>query len=82
VTEVLSTTNLNDVVIFDWEAPADNGLSITSYTVIIINSANLFIENLDYCNGADTTIVSNTECTIPLSSLTSEPFSLGLDDEI
>lgn len=42
----------------------------------------MFIENLDYCNGADTTIVANTECTIPLSSLTSEPFSLTLDNEI
>jgi hypothetical protein len=42
----------------------------------------LYAENPDYCNGADTTILTETECTIPLSSLTDAPFSLTLGDEI
>lgn len=50
VTTVLTSTNVNDQVVFDWSAPVDNGLVITSYTVLIRNSENLWVENLDYCN--------------------------------
>lgn len=43
---------------------------------------NLFAEELNYCNGALADIVSTTECTIPLSILTADPFSLLLDESI
>jgi hypothetical protein len=69
-------------VVFDWEAPAENGLTITSYTVMIRKADNQFAEILDYCNGALADIVAVTECTIPLTSLTSAPFNLVLDDTI
>jgi hypothetical protein len=65
-----TTTNALDQVVFDWETPDNNGLPITSYTVMIRKSDNLYAEILDYCNGALVEIVTVTECTIPLSSLT------------
>lgn len=49
---------------------------------MIRKSDNLFDEILDYCNGALVEIVAATECTIPLSSLTSSPFNLELDESI
>jgi hypothetical protein len=69
-------------VVFDWEAPAANGLTITSYTVMIRKADNQFAEILDYCNGALADIVAVTECTIPLTSLTTAPFNLVLDNTI
>jgi len=49
---------------------------------MIRKNDNTFAEILDYCNGALTAIVAATECTIPLSSLTADPFNLVLDDSI
>lgn len=49
---------------------------------MIRKADNLFAEILDYCNGADEDIVTVTECTIPLATLTAEPFSLQLDESI
>jgi hypothetical protein len=77
-----SNINTLELVVFDWGAPLDNGLPITSYTIMIRKADNLFDEILDYCNGALADIVAATECTIPLTSLTSAPFSLLLDDSI
>lgn len=34
------------------------------------------------CNGGDSTILSNSQCTIPLSILTAVPFSLTNGDSI
>ena len=82
ITAQPSTTNTNELVVFDWNAPAPNGLTITSYTIQIRKADNLFNENLDYCNGADPAIVAATECTIPLASLTAAPFSLLLGADI
>jgi len=69
-------SNILNQVKFDWTAPAENGLAITSYTVLIRSSDNQYTEILDYCNGALASIMSTTECTIPLATLTASPFSL------
>jgi hypothetical protein len=79
---VPSNVNALELVVFDWVAPVNNGITITSYTVMIRKSDNLFAEDLDYCNGALADIVAATECTIPMSTLTSAPFNLVLDDSI
>jgi len=52
--------NVLDQVNFDWVAPFNNGLPITSYKVMIRKSDNTFAEILDYCNGALATIILNT----------------------
>lgn len=67
---------------FDWDAPASNGLTITSYTVMIRKADNVYAELLDHCNGALAGIVAATECTIPLTWLTDAPFNLVLDESI
>ena len=71
-----ANSNILNQVKFDWTAPAENGLAITSYTVLIRSSDNQYTEILDYCNGALASIMSTTECTIPLATLTASPFSL------
>jgi len=71
-----TNSNILNQVKFDWTAPAENGLAITSYTVLIRSSDNQYTEILDYCNGALASIMSTTECTIPLATLTASPFSL------
>jgi hypothetical protein len=77
-----TTTNALDQVIFDWSTPVNNGLEVTSYKVLIRQSDNQYEEIIDYCNGADSQIVTDTQCTIPLSVLRANPHSLVLDDSI
>ena len=77
-----TTTNVLEQVVFDWSTPVNNGLPVTSYKVLIRQSDNQYEEIIDYCNGAQSIIVTVTECTIPLSTLTSEPFNLVLNDSI
>jgi hypothetical protein len=69
-------------VIFDWTAPDNNGLPISSFTVLIRKADNQFAELLEYCNGAVEPILTNTECTVPLASLIAEPFLLKQADSI
>ena len=73
-----TTTNSGSEVIIDWSAPAENGSPITSYTVTILQSDGLtYTEDTANCDGTDK-IISATQCTIPLSVLTSAPYSLSL----
>lgn len=53
----------------DWSAPADNGASITSYIIEVKNASGAWLQNTVYCDGADSTVLTNTECTIPMSIL-------------
>jgi hypothetical protein len=82
VPEPPTTANLLDQVVISWSAPVNNGLSISSYTVLIRQSDNTYAENIDYCNGALASIVTSTTCTIPLATLRAEPYSLVLDDSV
>lgn len=76
------TENILEKVLFDWTAPTGNGLSISSYSVLIRKSDNSYAEQIDYCNGALASVVSATQCIIPLSTLIAEPFNLVLGDSI
>jgi hypothetical protein len=71
-----------DEVIFDWTAPDNNGLPISSFTVLIRKADNQFAELIEYCNGAVEPILSSTECTVPLAALTADPFLLKQEDSI
>ena len=55
-----TTTNSNSVIVFDWEAPANNGLPITSYQILVQTSSNTFVQDLNYCIGNDASVLSNT----------------------
>jgi hypothetical protein len=55
-----TTENVLEKVLFDWTSPTGNGLSITSYTVLIRKSDNSYAEQIDYCNSALASIVLAT----------------------
>ena len=72
-----SYNNMN--IKISWQAPPSNGKAITAYKIVIEDSlASNFEEELSYCNGADTDIVAQLHCEIPLSVLRTTPFSLTL----
>lgn len=71
-------------ILIDWAAPASNGgESITSYTIEILTSddSTYSTETTD-CDGTSSTIVTNTECTIPMSTFWASPFTLAQGDNI
>ena len=73
-----STTNSATDVYINWSAPDSNGASITSYTVTILQSdGSTFSEDIVNCDGSDSTILTARQCKIPLSVLTSTPYSLS-----
>lgn len=71
-----TTTVVNSDVIFDWDAPSANGLPITEYKVLIRKSDLVFIIDTSSCDGSSSPVMTNTECTVPLSKLTAAPFLL------
>jgi hypothetical protein len=76
------TTNSETNVIIDWTEPANNGAAITSYTILIQQSNGVFSEDITNCDGSDNTIVTSSQCTVPLSTLTSAPYSLSLGNDV
>ena len=61
----------------NWVEPDNGSLEITSYAVEILHSDGVtFSEHLETCDGADSTIVANAWCEIPMLTLTSSPFYL------
>jgi hypothetical protein len=69
-------------VVIDWTAPADNGSVITSYTILIAQSDGAFSEETTNCDGSNASIISSTQCTVPLSVLTTAPYSLSLGNNV
>lgn len=61
---------------FTWAAPVANGTPITAYKVYIRQADYAYVIDTTACNGGNTVVVANTQCTLPLSKLTSAPFSL------
>jgi hypothetical protein len=60
----------------------DNGTPITGYNVYIKKSDATYSTELVTCDGSDSTIISDTECTVPLSKLTTTPFNLAFGDDV
>jgi hypothetical protein len=48
-----TVANLLDSIYIDWDAPADNGLPITSYTVLTQKTDGSFVQDLNYCISDD-----------------------------
>jgi len=71
-----TTTILGSNVIVDWAAPSDNGAEILSYTIKIKQNDLSFTTELTSCDGTDATIKTNTQCTIPITTLQASPYSL------
>lgn len=58
------TDNSGSDVIITWIAPEANGSPILSYSILIGKSDDSFSEELTLCDGADATIMANTQCVI------------------
>lgn len=70
------STIFNQFVSISWVEPYDNSASVDAYDIFIANSAGIFTKDLTYCNGADSVIISQLTCEIPMSVLRSAPYSL------
>jgi len=69
-------------VLIDWNLPTENHYSVTEYLLEILASDASYYTDLTYCDGANPTVVSNSECSIPMTVLTASPFNLAVDDEV
>ena len=77
-----TTTVVASDVIVDWNPPVKNGLPILSYTVYIQKSDGSFELELTDCDGSSADVVLNSQCVIPLDTLTASPFNLNLGDSV
>ena len=71
------TSVTNDMVTIDWSTPTTNGLPITAYSIFIRTGDQLtYITDNSVCNGISNTVIAQTSCDIPLSTLTAAPYNL------
>lgn len=76
------TTFQRETVLIEWVAPNDLGSPITAYNIYIKKSDGTFSLELNDCDGTDTTIISDTACTVLVSTLINTPFSLAWGSDI
>jgi hypothetical protein len=70
-------------IVISWTAPNNNGAAITSYKISIRHHDEVtFSEDLTNCDGSSSEIVLALQCSIPLTTLTSAPYSLVFGDSI
>jgi len=70
------------VVKLDWTDPYYGGSEITGYKIFIRQDNLIYSEELVSCDGSDSTILANTECSIPVPTLLASPFSLAWGSNI
>jgi titin len=80
--EAPTTTFQRDTVLVSWTAPFNGGAPILGYRVYFETSAGSFYMELDDCDGNLQAIVDTQQCTVFVSTLKSEPFSLDWGAEI
>jgi hypothetical protein len=76
----LTPTLADSVVVIDWAAPHDQlaayGAIIIQYRVLIMQADLEYSEVSVDCPGTDVDLISNTQCTVQISTLKADPFSL------
>mmetsp|Transcript_29133 Transcript_29133/g.28187 ORF Transcript_29133/g.28187 Transcript_29133/m.28187 type:complete len:139 (+) Transcript_29133:2060-2476(+) len=72
-------TDVSDKVQIAWTSPADNGDSLTSFSIWIQGADTNFYQDLTNCPGSDPLVLS---CLVPMSVLWAAPFSLPYEAEI
>lgn len=70
VVSTVTTSNSSTNVIIDWNEPNTGGESITSYTIEIKKGDGTFAVSTN-CDGSDGTVISTTQCTVPMTEMTS-----------
>ena len=66
----------------NWIAPDDGGSEITDYLIVIRGRDLIYRTHLTSCDGSLSSVVMNTICTIPITLLREEPFSLAWGDSV
>lgn len=77
-----TTTVITNYVIFNWNAPADNGTPISAYQILIRQADTDFVEDKTLCDGTKFLVIQDTQCIVQLSHLSALPFQLLLGAEI
>jgi len=75
---IVTTSLVLDTVRIDFDLPSNNGESIDTFDILILESDGItYTADPTSCNGeSDANIKANEYCDIPMSTLTSAPFSL------
>lgn len=69
-------------MVLTWNLPANNGLPLTSYSILIQKSDGNYLQQLSYCDGSTSTVINARTCTVPLSALTTSPYNLILGQPV
>ena len=76
-----TTTNSGTNVIISWSPLSANGATISEYLIEIQQQAGTtYTSDLTNCDGASSSVILNTQCTIPMATLTSSPYFLVQGD--
>jgi hypothetical protein len=78
----IQTLEVTNTMEFTWDAPYNNGATITSYTIYIQQADGLFVQELVDCDGRSSEIVANTKCIVPIATLEATPFLLVQGQEV
>lgn len=78
-----ATTSIDSTtggVMISWTAPDNGGETLTSYAVEIADTTtSTWTADTTNCDGSNASVMSNLYCIIPMSTLTSSPYSLTFD---
>jgi hypothetical protein len=72
-----STSISGTNVVISWTVPDDGSAAIVGYVITILQEDGVtFTEDLTYCDGSDSTILSSQSCTVPIATLRANPYNL------
>lgn len=72
----MTTTDMANIVV-SWDRPYNGATTITSYTIAIRQSDEVtFTPDNHNCDGGTPTIVATRTCTIPVSTLRTDPYNI------
>ena len=68
-------------MVINWdETPNDRASAVVAYRIKVKSKSNIAYEDQVNCYGADSSIVSSRSCSIPMTTLTGDPFYLEEGD--
>lgn len=72
----VATSVVDTDVLISWTAPSFNYKTISQYDILILDNDGTWRNDMTYCNGSVSSVVSSASCRIPMSILRASPFSL------
>lgn len=62
-----------------WTEPVDNHWPVLEYEISVADASGALQVDASLCDGSSASVISDLYCIIPMSSLTSAPYSLAVD---